>query len=96
MKHSSKSACPTSKDPAEPVHVAAPILAITPGEPAGIGPEILLRLCREHPEFRVLAVADPELLRETSDRLGADMEIRTWQPGAEVFQGDVCLCDVGW
>jgi 4-hydroxythreonine-4-phosphate dehydrogenase len=95
MKHSSKSACPTRKDPAEPVPVAAPILAITPGEPAGIGPEILLRLCREHPEFRVLAVADPELLRETSDRLGADMEIRTWQPGAEVRPGELSCCPVG-
>ena len=37
-----------------------PVLAITPGEPAGIGPELLLRFHREHPDFRLLAVADPD------------------------------------
>jgi 4-hydroxythreonine-4-phosphate dehydrogenase len=74
--------------------VAAPVLAITPGEPAGIGPEILLKFCREHPDFRVLAVADPELLQQTADRLGYAPRIRRWQAGDEVRGGEVACCPV--
>jgi 4-hydroxythreonine-4-phosphate dehydrogenase len=58
-----------------------PVLAVTPGEPAGIGPEILLKFHRDHPEFRVVAVADPELLRETARSLEMDCPVRTWQAG---------------
>ena len=36
-----------------------PVIAITPGEPSGIGPEILLKLKQQHPQFKLLAVADP-------------------------------------
>ena len=50
-----------------------PLLAVTPGEPAGIGPEILLRFHQEHPEFRVLAVADPVLLEETAEYTGVHL-----------------------
>ena len=58
-----------------------PVLAVTPGEPAGIGPEILLRLLAEHPEFRVLAVADPELMRLGGARLGLDIPVIEWSEG---------------
>lgn len=58
-----------------------PVLAVTPGEPAGIGPEILLKLRREHPEFRLIAVADPELLQQAADRLEIDAGITPWQAG---------------
>ena len=74
--------------------MAAPVLAITPGEPAGIGPEILLKFCRQHPDFRVLAVADPELLQQTADRLGYAPRIRRWQAGDEVRSGEVACCPV--
>lgn len=74
--------------------MAGPVLAITPGEPAGIGPEILLKFCREHPDFRVLAVADPELLQQTADNLGYAPLIRRWQPGAEVRSGELSCCPV--
>ena len=69
-----------------------PVLAITPGEPAGIGPEILLRFHHEYPDFRVLAVADPELLKQTADTLALDIPIREWQPGARTGAGELsCL-----
>jgi 4-hydroxythreonine-4-phosphate dehydrogenase len=94
MRLSSKSACPTSKVPAERRVVAKPVLAVTPGEPAGIGPEILLKFCREHPEFRVLAVADPALLRQTAGRLGYEPQIRNWEPGTEVCSGELACCPI--
>jgi len=66
-----------------------PVLAITPGDPAGIGPEILLKLNRDHPEFRLLAVADPALLQHTADRLGLDTGITQWQPGEAITAGEL-------
>ena len=64
-----------------------PVLAITPGEPAGIGPEILLRFHAEHPGFRVLAVGDPLLLEQAAGRLGMSVQVHHWQPGDAVEAG---------
>jgi len=71
-----------------------PVLAITPGEPAGIGPEILLKLCHDHPDFRIVAVADPELLEQAARRLGYTMRIERWQPGDRVQSGGLACCPV--
>ena len=46
-----------------------PVLALTPGEPAGIGPECTIKLAVEHPELRLLVVADPALLTQTAQQL---------------------------
>lgn len=72
--------------------IDVPLLVITPGEPSGIGPEILLKLNREHPEFRLLAVADPALLQQAADRLGFNTGITKWQPGKSISAGQLaCL-----
>jgi 4-hydroxythreonine-4-phosphate dehydrogenase len=69
-----------------------PILAVTPGEPAGIGPEIVLKYRVEHPEFPLLVVADPGLLRQTVENLALDLEIRDWRPGMKTEPGEMaCL-----
>jgi 4-hydroxythreonine-4-phosphate dehydrogenase len=67
--------------------VQQPALAITPGEPAGIGPEILLALHRARPELRLLAVADPDLLRSTAASLRLNVEISLWSPGTDIQPG---------
>lgn len=61
-----------------------PVLALTPGEPAGIGPECTIKLAVEHPELRLLVVADPMLLTQTADQLGLQVTVKTWQPGDPV------------
>ena len=66
-----------------------PVLALTPGEPAGIGPECTIRLAREHPELRLLAVADPQLLISAAKTLGFDVPVKPWQPGDEVTAGQL-------
>lgn len=66
-----------------------PVLALTPGEPAGVGPECTVRLAHEHPELRLLAVADPHLLSWAADSLGYDINIKPWQPGDEVKAGQL-------
>jgi len=64
-----------------------PVLALTPGEPAGVGPECTIRLAHEHPELRLLAVADPQLLSSTADSMGIDIAVIPWQPGDNVKAG---------
>ncbi len=66
-----------------------PVLAVTPGEPAGIGPEILIRYAAEHPACRILAVADRNLLIRAAAALGLPAEITDWQPGAEIRPGAI-------
>lgn len=61
-----------------------PILALTPGEPAGVGPECCIRLAHEHPELRLLVVADPVLLLDAAKSLGYRVNIVNWQPGEPV------------
>jgi len=73
----------------------SPILAVTPGEPAGIGPEVVLKFCRDHPAFRVLAVADPCLLQQTADRLTPGIRIHEWRPGLEAGAGELACLPVG-
>jgi len=69
------------------VNTDTPVLALTPGEPAGIGPECTIRLAHEHPELRLLAVADPQLLADTANTLGYHLPINDWQPGDKVTAG---------
>lgn len=47
-----------------------PRLVITPGEPAGIGPDIALQLACEEHGFEMVVVADPEVLRQRAEQLG--------------------------
>lgn len=69
-----------------------PLLAVTPGEPAGIGPEILVRFHAEHPHFRIVAVADPVLLEQTAHTLGVETKIQDWRPGAQTRANELpCL-----
>lgn len=64
-----------------------PILALTPGEPAGIGPECFIRLAHKHPELRLIAVADRKMLKSTAQTLGLDITFSDWNPGDTVSAG---------
>ncbi|MEW8322815.1 MAG: 4-hydroxythreonine-4-phosphate dehydrogenase PdxA [Candidatus Thiodiazotropha taylori] len=51
-------------------------LALTPGEPAGIGPDICVMLAqRPNPETEIVVVADPTLLQHRAERLGIPLEM---------------------
>lgn len=52
------------------------IILITPGEPAGIGPEIVLHLCNKELTAIPIIVADPDLIQQRIDHLGIDADIR--------------------
>jgi len=53
-----------------------PRIAITAGEPAGIGPDIVLALAGEHHDAELVVVAAPALLRERANLLGLDLQLR--------------------
>ena len=46
-----------------------PIIAISPGEPAGIGPDITLQLAQQNINGKIVAFADAELLKERAQQL---------------------------
>ncbi|NJA08083.1 4-hydroxythreonine-4-phosphate dehydrogenase PdxA [Methylococcaceae bacterium WWC4] len=50
-------------------------IALTPGEPAGIGPDLCVRLAQSAHPCQLVAVADPELLRHRADTLGQPLTI---------------------
>ncbi len=47
-----------------------PVLALTPGEPAGIGPDLCLQTVTQVTDARLVLFADPELLEERARLLG--------------------------
>ncbi|MFW5927376.1 MAG: 4-hydroxythreonine-4-phosphate dehydrogenase PdxA [Wenzhouxiangella sp.] len=65
-------------------------LLLTPGEPAGIGPEIACRLAADDPSL--IVVADPGLMARTAERAGLDIEVSELSdPGAAATGGLRCL-----
>ena len=59
---------------------SAPLL-LTPGEPAGIGPDLAVELAQEAREVDVVVCADPALLSARAAQLGVPLELHDWQPG---------------
>jgi len=60
-----------------------PILAITPGEPAGIGPDLVLDIARQPLDARLVIVADPQLLQARARRLGFTCDLPGWKHQAD-------------
>jgi 4-hydroxythreonine-4-phosphate dehydrogenase len=50
-------------------------LAVTPGEPAGIGPDLLVRYAQQACPQQLVAICDPQLLRERATTLGLPLEL---------------------
>ena len=53
-----------------------PRIAVTPGEPAGVGPELLVKLAQQSWPAELVAVADPALLTERAKQLGLPLDCR--------------------
>ncbi len=56
-------------------------LALTPGEPAGIGPDLCIQLAQEDQAAELVAICDPELLRQRAATLGLPLQLRDYVPG---------------
>jgi 4-hydroxythreonine-4-phosphate dehydrogenase len=59
-----------------------PRLVLTPGEPAGIGPEICVQLAQADFPAQWLVIADSDLLHDRAERLGLALELVAYDPDA--------------
>lgn len=57
------------------------VLALTAGEPAGIGPELCLQLARESRTAGVVVVASKPLLEARAKQMNLAVELHSWKPG---------------
>lgn len=58
----------------------SPLLAVTPGEPAGIGPDLCIQLAQTPcADYRLLVIADPALLEARARLLKLPLRVRIWQ-----------------
>ncbi|PXX49855.1 4-hydroxythreonine-4-phosphate dehydrogenase PdxA [Aquitalea magnusonii] len=59
-----------------------PLLAVTAGEPAGIGPDLVLQLAEPHDGARRVIIADLSLLQQRAAQLGLTaLRFQPYQPG---------------
>ncbi len=61
------------------------IIVITAGEPAGIGPDLIVSLAKESWQTEKLAtqfvvITDPQIIHDRAAKLGVDIEFPVWQP----------------
>jgi 4-hydroxythreonine-4-phosphate dehydrogenase len=53
-----------------------PRIAVTPGEPSGIGPDVVIDLATSDWPVEIVVIADPDLLRERANSLGVPLDIQ--------------------
>lgn len=58
-----------------------PLIAVTAGEPAGIGPDLCIALARRRLAARIVVLADRELLRSRAHSLGVRLEVIDYPDG---------------
>ncbi|NRD72602.1 4-hydroxythreonine-4-phosphate dehydrogenase PdxA [Shewanella sp. VB17] len=55
-------------------------IAITPGEPAGIGPDLVIQLAQQAWSAELVVCADPALLSSRAKMLGLPLQLKPYQP----------------
>jgi 4-hydroxythreonine-4-phosphate dehydrogenase len=61
-------------------------LAVTPGEPAGIGPDLIILLAEEKWDAQVVVFADADLIKSRALQLGKKIEIIPFSEGMDYVQ----------
>ncbi|MEH6357626.1 MAG: 4-hydroxythreonine-4-phosphate dehydrogenase PdxA [Pseudomonadales bacterium] len=77
--------------------MSAPLLAITPGEPAGIGPDITIQIAQQPQQAALVAIASPVLLQERAALLGLPLILRPFVAGQShppLPAGELYICAV--
>ncbi len=71
-------------------------LALTPGEPAGIGPDLCVQLAQTAHPCELVAIASAELLQQRAEQLGLPLRLRPFdaaQPAAFSVAGELTVLD---
>ena len=58
-----------------------PPLALTPGEPAGIGPDLCVQFAQQSRDYPLIAICSPELLEARAKTLGLPLIIESYDKG---------------
>ena len=59
-----------------------PPVVLTPGEPAGVGPDICVQMAQRRSDRQWVVIADPDLLEGRARRLGLPLELIPFDPEA--------------
>jgi 4-hydroxythreonine-4-phosphate dehydrogenase len=70
----------------------SPVLAITSGEPAGIGPDLCLQLAQIRHDLPLVILADKELLQQRAALLRLDVRLHDYRAGGEFPAAPGHLC----
>jgi 4-hydroxythreonine-4-phosphate dehydrogenase len=68
-------------------HSSLPLLAVTSGEPAGVGPDLCLSLAHQPFDARLVVLGDIDLLAERAQALGLPTVLREWSPDSSPVAG---------
>ena len=66
-----------------------PRLALVPGEPGGVGPELCVRLAQLDRPAELITLADPDTLLGAAQALG--LPLRFCEPGQAAGPGELAL-----
>jgi 4-hydroxythreonine-4-phosphate dehydrogenase len=69
-------------------------LALTPGEPAGIGPDLCIQLVQQPQQTELVAIADPDLLQQRARKLDLPLSLRPFdpeRPAAPLAAGELAI-----
>ena len=61
-------------------------IAVTPGEPAGIGPDLILQLAQQDWPAELVVIADKNLLKQRAKLLGIDIQLIEYQPNIHEYR----------
>ncbi|WP_444920905.1 4-hydroxythreonine-4-phosphate dehydrogenase PdxA [Microbulbifer sp. CnH-101-G] len=73
-----------------------PRIALTPGEPAGIGPEICVKVAQQGSPAQLIAIADPSLLEQAARRLELPLQLLSFSedtPLSETAPGSLFILE---
>ena len=62
----------------------APRLAITPGEPAGIGPDLVIQLSAQDFPAELIIIADPDLIQQRAKQLNIPVKLKDYSENAPI------------
>ncbi len=71
-------------------------LAVTPGEPAGIGPDLCIQLAQQQQTQQLVVIADSQLLLQRAQQLGLPLTLTPFEPQLPTrpsLPGQLCVLD---
>lgn len=72
----------------------SPCLIYTPGEPAGIGPDLIIQLAQHGLALPIVIIANRQLLEQRAQQLGLPIQLHAWQGAITPGENKLYIHDV--